>query len=79
MRECVVVAEWDPEAQVWVATSDDVPGLVAEANSEDNLVNKLKALVPELLELNAHLLGDSQCSGEFVIHYNKDERVQMYA
>jgi hypothetical protein len=79
VRECLVVAEWDPEAHVWVATSDDVPGLVAEADSEEHLVNKLKVLVPELLEMNAHLLGDSECSSEFVIHYNKDERVRMYA
>ena len=26
-----VRAEWDEEAKVWVATSDDVPGLVTEA------------------------------------------------
>lgn len=79
MRECVVVADWDDEAHVWVATSDDVPGLVAEADSEERLAEKLKALVPELLEMNAHLLDDSQCSQEFVIHYNKNERVRMYA
>jgi predicted RNase H-like HicB family nuclease len=26
-----VRAEWDTDAAVWVATSDDVPGLVTEA------------------------------------------------
>jgi predicted RNase H-like HicB family nuclease len=40
------------EAGVWVATSDDVPGLVAEAESLDALSEKLKVLVPELLDVN---------------------------
>lgn len=34
-------AEWDDEAQVWVATSDDVPGLVTEAPSIEALVERL--------------------------------------
>lgn len=50
-----VNAVWDPEASVWVATSEDVPGLVAEASSIEELSEKLKILVPELLELNKHL------------------------
>ena len=45
-------AEWDEEAKVWVATSDDVPGLVAEAETLEQLTQKLEGLVPELLELN---------------------------
>jgi hypothetical protein len=48
----IVRAKWDPEARVFVATSDDVPGLVAEGESLDALVEKLSVLVPELLELN---------------------------
>ena len=43
---------WDGEAEVWVAESDDVPGLVAEAESMEALIEKLKVLIPELLELN---------------------------
>ncbi len=45
-------AQWDAEAGAWVAESEDVPGLVAEADSPNLLVAKLKVLVPELLELN---------------------------
>ena len=45
-------AQWDDEAGVWVAESDDVPGLIAEADSPKVLVQKLKALIPELLGLN---------------------------
>lgn len=49
----LVRAIWDPEARVYIATSDDVPGLVAEAATTDALHAKLAVLVPELLELNA--------------------------
>lgn len=47
-----VRAFWDDEAKVWVAESDDVPGLVTEAPSVDHLVEKLKTLIPELLAEN---------------------------
>jgi predicted RNase H-like HicB family nuclease len=47
-----VLAQWDCEAGVWVAESEDVPGLVAEADSPNVLVQKLRTLIPELLELN---------------------------
>ena len=30
-----VRAEWDEDAGVWVATSDDAPGLVAEADTAE--------------------------------------------
>ena len=47
-----VHAQWDEEAKVWVASSDDVPGLATEADTTEALVQKLKTLIPELLELN---------------------------
>ena len=74
-----VAAEWDDEARVWVATSDDVPGLVTEADTKEHLVEKLRELVPELLSLNAHLLADSERSSEFVVHYTEEQRVRLYA
>ncbi len=43
---------WDSHAAVWIATSDDVPGLVMESGSFDGLVERVKYAVPELLELN---------------------------
>ena len=52
-----VSAMWDPEAEVWVATSDDVPGLVTEAESHDALVAKLRVMIPELLEANGYSDG----------------------
>jgi predicted RNase H-like HicB family nuclease len=55
MREFKVTAFWDPEASVWVAESEDVPGLVTEADSVEQLVAKLRTMVPELLEANGVL------------------------
>jgi hypothetical protein len=57
-RVLVVRAEWDEEARVWVATSDDVPGLVTEADTTEALIAKLQVMVPELLELNRAEGGD---------------------
>ncbi|MGQ0651746.1 MAG: DUF1902 domain-containing protein [Betaproteobacteria bacterium] len=51
-RHLVVDATWDDEARVWVATSDDVPGLATEAGDMEALVAKLKTMIPELLEAN---------------------------
>jgi len=45
-------AEWDEEAKVWVASSDDVPGLATEEETLEGLISKLKIMIPELLEAN---------------------------
>ena len=47
-----VEAIWDGEAQVWVATSDDVPGLITEADTSEQLIEKLQGMIPELLQAN---------------------------
>jgi hypothetical protein len=54
-RMYTVKARWDSDAGVWVASSDDVPGLVTEAASWDALAAKLVSLVPELLTLNGRI------------------------
>ena len=52
-----VRAEWDEEACVWVATSDDVPGLATEEPTMEGLITKLKQIIPELLEANDVHIG----------------------
>jgi len=47
-----VRAEWDEVARVWVATSDDVPGLATEEDNLEGLIKKLKVMIPELLDVN---------------------------
>ena len=51
--KCRVSFVWDGEADVWIATSEDVPGLVLESGSFDALVERVKVAIPELLELNS--------------------------
>ena len=51
-KQITVNAEWDAEAKVWVATSDDVPGLITEADTVKALAEKLSVMIPELLEAN---------------------------
>jgi predicted RNase H-like HicB family nuclease len=51
-------AEWDDEAMVWVATSDDVPGLATEAVTMEDLIKKLKVMIPELLMANNTVVED---------------------
>ncbi|MDE6673241.1 MAG: DUF1902 domain-containing protein [Acetatifactor sp.] len=50
--EYVIHLTWDEEASVWVATSDDIPGLVLESGSYDALLERIRFAVPELLTLN---------------------------
>ena len=45
---------WDNDASVWIATSDDIKGLVLESNSYDALIEKVKVAAPELIELNSN-------------------------
>jgi hypothetical protein len=47
-----ITADWDAEAGVWTAASDDVPGLAIEAATLDRLTERLTVVVPELLALN---------------------------
>ncbi|QLE57509.1 DUF1902 domain-containing protein [Nostoc sp. TCL26-01] len=47
-----VQAFWDTDAEVWVATSDDVPGLITEASTIEILTQKLRDIIPELITLN---------------------------
>lgn len=50
----VITFTWDEEASVWIATSNDIPGLVLESDSFDALLQRTRfAVVPELLALNA--------------------------
>lgn len=64
-------AFWDEEANVWVAESDDVPGLVTEAPAMPELIAKLKVMVPEMLEENGHLKGSAEIPFEVMASYKE--------
>jgi hypothetical protein len=43
---------FDPEAQVWLATSANVPGLVVEAETWTAMIEEVRLVLPDLLELS---------------------------
>ena len=49
--EYTVSLTWDNEAYVWLASSNDVPGLALESGSLDALIERVKFAIPDLLEL----------------------------
>lgn len=57
-KPLIVYAFWDAEAKVWVASSEDVPGLATEAETQPALMAKLKVMIPELLDANGYPDGD---------------------
>tara|TARA_R110002110_G_scaffold111137_2_gene276801 strand:- start:1321 stop:1578 length:258 start_codon:yes stop_codon:yes gene_type:complete len=61
-------AVWDDEAKVWTATSEDVPGLATEAATQEDLLRKLRVMVPELLELNGLGPDKGLAPQELLIH-----------
>ncbi len=47
--DCRIKILWDDEAKVWIATSDDIRGLVLESGSFDALIVRVKYAVEDLL------------------------------
>ncbi len=70
--EYSVRCTWDEEAQVWVAVSDDIPGLVLESGSIDALIERVRYTAPELLKLNSVRLPA-------VLHFMLDRTERLYA
>lgn len=50
-RSITIKARWDDEARVWIATSDDVHGLVVEADTWAAMIEEARLILPDLLEL----------------------------
>jgi hypothetical protein len=51
-RAITIDARWDAGAGVWLATSTDVPGLVVEASTWPTIIEEVRLVLPDLLELN---------------------------
>ena len=77
IRTYIVQAKYDSEASVWVATSEDIPGLVTEADTMENLMKKLDCVIPDILEASGELEDASNVPFELVArasaiaHYRK--------
>jgi predicted RNase H-like HicB family nuclease len=63
-RPVVIHADWDPEAAVWVATTQDLRGLVTEAETIEVLRAKLPGMILDLLEENG--IADLPASIEII-------------
>ena len=60
----IVRADWDDEAEVWVASSSDIDGLATEASTLEELRAKVLTMVVELKELN----GEESDLAELPVH-----------
>lgn len=72
-----IQASWDSEAGVWVAESEDVPGLATEADTVERLTDKLRILIPELLEANQLLRGQRPEEISFELTSQRQEWVRL--
>jgi len=63
---------WDDEVQVWVANSDDIPGLALESGSLDALMERVNIAAVELIELN-------KLPHNSMIHFVSEKTQRMYA
>ena len=50
-RDIIIQARWDDEAHVRLATSEDVQGLIVEADTWPAMINEVQVVLPELLEV----------------------------
>jgi len=51
-RSITIDARWDGEVSVWIATSNDVPGLVVEADTWPAMIEEVRLVLPDFLELS---------------------------
>ena len=66
-----VEAQWDKDAEMWVATSVDVPGLVIQARTDDEVVRKLRLVIPSLIEIGL------EREDQIEIHFQRRGEVRM--
>jgi hypothetical protein len=63
--------EWDDEGNEWVATSDDVRGLVLNCGSVDVLIERVRFVIPDLIDVSGPFFVDfSVHSYEFGTVFN---------
>lgn len=65
---------FDDEAKVFVATSDDIPGLVTEADTFEELVQHVAELTPVLLHANRATPRDAD---GILIRYTQEQHLQL--
>ncbi|NET58406.1 MAG: DUF1902 domain-containing protein [Symploca sp. SIO2E6] len=76
---CQIGALWDADAKVWIAKSEDVPGLATEADTLEALTKKLRIIVPELLQLNQVIPDDQASTIAIELTSHRQEIIQVAA
>mgnify|MGYP000636182302 CR=1 FL=1 len=67
---------WDEEAAAWYVLDSDIPGLNAEADTLDELLDKVRNMAPELVTLNHHLLAEEP-RGEMALHWSAERQDRL--
>ncbi len=70
-RSITIDARWDGQASVWIATSNDVPGLVVEADTWPAMIEEARLVLPELLELSG------ERSDNLSLTFRAEERLEV--
>jgi hypothetical protein len=70
-RSLTIDARFDPEAEVWLATSRDVPGLVVEAGSWPAMIEEVRLAIPDLLELSG------QTADKLSLTFKAEEHLEL--
>jgi hypothetical protein len=70
-RSITVQARWDDDARVWIATSDDVPGLVVEADTWAAMIEEVRLVIPDLIDVRG------QDGGTLSLTFKAEERLDL--
>lgn len=70
-KDITINARWDGDANVWLATSTDVPGLVIEAETWPSMIKEVRLVLPDLLELNG------QAGGTLSVTFRAEEHLDL--
>ena len=73
-----ILANWDPEAKVWVAESEDIP-LVTEASTVEALLAKLPGIIQDLLEDEADSEKGLDIAFEFCARFSESIHIRSRA
>jgi Domain of unknown function (DUF1902) len=63
-----IIAEWDPEASLWVATSEDIAGFVMEDETLERLADRVPDVLKDLIEVSAVELPPEATEISYEIH-----------
>ena len=66
---------FDEESGYWSVEESNVPGLATCAKSTDELMKNCADLLPDLLELNAHLFSPKQINAELFAEEETDQEI----